>query len=263
MSTDITGPIDGDFPCGTPGKRELRGNPARWNETAKWIDRDGLPLPSSMLVAGFTTELRCWKDKKLEKITEHPLPDPAELNAAIPISEWEIGLDGRPRAPWALTYVVYLIDLDRGALYTYANSTFGARLLYENLEEQVTVMRMIRGNHVLPIVRLEQRPMKTQYGMKARPHLHIYRLACAGRWRWWSTQAGITITDSTNQRAEYANSDTNSDANSDANSNRSYVNSGHFPAGPCASCGIGSIIVTDPRSHAAGEAGHRGRTHRR
>src|SRR5262249_24610600 len=82
-------------------------------------------------------------------------------------------LDGRPRAPWALTYLVYLIDLDRGALYTYANSTFGARLLYENLEESVTVMRMIRCNHVLPIVRLEQRPMKTQYGMKARPHLHI------------------------------------------------------------------------------------------
>jgi hypothetical protein len=173
MSTDITGPFDGGFPCGTPGKHELRGNPARWNETAKWTDRDGLPLPSPMLVAGFTTELRCWKDKKLERITEHPLPDPANLNAAIPISEWETGLDGRPRAPWALTYVVYLIDLDRGALYSYANSTFGARLLYENLEEQVTVMRMIRGDHVLPIVRLEQRPMKTQYGMKARPHLHI------------------------------------------------------------------------------------------
>jgi len=173
MSTDITGPFDGGFPLGTPGKHELRGNPARWNETAKWIDRDGLPLPSQMLVAGFTTELRCWKDKKLEKITEHPLPNPADLNTAIPISEWETGLDGRPRAPWALTYVVYLIDLDRGALYSYANNTFGARLLYENLEEQVTVMRMIRGNHVLPIVRLEQRPMKTQYGMKTRPHLHI------------------------------------------------------------------------------------------
>jgi hypothetical protein len=181
MSTDITGPFDGGFPTGTPGKRDLRGNPARWNETAKWIDRDGLPLPSPMLVAGFTTELRCWKDKKLERITEHPLPDPAQLNKAIPISKWETGLDGRPRAPWALTYVVYLVNLNTGALYTYANSTFGARLLYENLEEQVTVMRMIRGNHVLPIVNLEQRPMKTQYGMKTRPHLHIIDWRAPGR----------------------------------------------------------------------------------
>jgi len=173
MSTDITGPIDGGFPSGTPGKHELRGTPARWNETAKWIDRDGLPLPSPMLVAGFTTELHRWKDKKLDKISEHPLPDPAQLNSTIPIAEWEMGLDGRPRAPWALTYVVYLVNLNTGALYKYANSTFGAMLLYNNLEEQVMVMRMIRGNHVLPIVNLEQRPMKTQFGMKTRPHLHI------------------------------------------------------------------------------------------
>jgi hypothetical protein len=123
MSTDITGPIDGDFPSGTPGKRRLRGNPARWNETAKWVDRDGLPLPSPMLVAGFTTELQRWKDKKLERISEHPLPDPAQLNSAIPLSEWEMGLDGRPRAPWALTYVIYLVNLITGALYNYANST--------------------------------------------------------------------------------------------------------------------------------------------
>jgi hypothetical protein len=171
MGTDLTG--DGDFPSGTPGKRDLRGNPARWNETTKWVDRDGLPLPSPMLVAGFTTELRRWKDKKLDKISEHPLPDPADLNDAIPKTEWEKGLDGQPRPPWQLTYVIWLIDLNSGALYQYANSTFGARLLYENLEEQVTVMRMIRGEHVLPIVNLEQRPMKTQFGMKTRPHLHI------------------------------------------------------------------------------------------
>jgi len=173
MSTDITGPTDGDFPSGTPGKRELRGTPARWNETTKWVDRDGLPLPSPMLVVGFTTELHRWKDKKLDKISEHPLPDPADLNSAIPKAEWEKGLDGQPRPPWQLTYVIWLVSLDTGALYKYANSTFGAMLLYNHLDEQVAVMRMIRGEHVLPIVNLEQRPMKTQYGMKTRPHLHI------------------------------------------------------------------------------------------
>ena len=31
-------------------------------------------------------------------IWDKPLPDPEQLNAAIPQSEWERGLDGNPRA---------------------------------------------------------------------------------------------------------------------------------------------------------------------
>jgi hypothetical protein len=58
------------------------------------------------MVVGYVTILRRWKDNKPEDITEHPLPDPEELNATIPQSEWDIGLDGRPRKPWALTYVI-------------------------------------------------------------------------------------------------------------------------------------------------------------
>jgi hypothetical protein len=54
-----------------------------------------------MLVIGYTTVLRRWKDKKPEYITKHPLPDPEQLNATIPIEGWEIGLDGKPREPWA------------------------------------------------------------------------------------------------------------------------------------------------------------------
>src|SRR5262249_51934510 len=41
-------------------------------------------------------------------------------------------------------------------------------------EEQVAVMRMLRGEHVFPVVRLEQRPWKSQkFGMQMRPHLQI------------------------------------------------------------------------------------------
>jgi hypothetical protein len=45
-------------------------------------------------------------------------------------------------------------------------------LAYTNLEEQIAIMRMLRGEHVYPIVHLEKRPMKTNYGMKTRPHFH-------------------------------------------------------------------------------------------
>jgi hypothetical protein len=165
-------PSDGGFPSGLPGNRATRGTPARWDETKSWTDRDGLPLPDTMLVIGYTTILRRWKDHKPEDKTEHPLPNPDELNAAIPVAEWEIGRDGTPQKPWKLTYLVYLVDLKTGSLFTYANSTYGAMLAYTNLEEQIAVMRMLRGEHVFPIVHLEKRPMPTAYGMKSRPHFH-------------------------------------------------------------------------------------------
>jgi hypothetical protein len=172
MTVNVTvPPSDGGFGSGLPGDRVTRGTVARWTETTGWVDRDGLPLPDTMLVVGYRPIVRRWKDKKPEDITEHPLPDPKQLNAMIPLAEWEIGKDNKPREPWKLTYVIYMIDINSGAIFTYANSTFGAKIAYEQLEEGIGVMRLLRGELVLPIVRLEKRPMKTQHGMKTRPHL--------------------------------------------------------------------------------------------
>jgi hypothetical protein len=172
MNVPIPPSGGGGFPAGLPSNRATRGTPARWDETKGWTDRDGLPLPDTMLVIGYTTILRRWKEHKPEDKTEHPLPDPDELNAVIPVAEWEIGRDGTPQKPWKLTYLVYLVDFKTGSLFTYANSTYGAMLAYTNLEEQIAVMRMLGGEHVFPIVHLEKRPMPTAYGMKSRPHLH-------------------------------------------------------------------------------------------
>jgi hypothetical protein len=163
----------------------MRGTIARWASSTGWVDRDGLPLPETMLVIGYTTVLRRWKDKRPEYKTEHPLPDPDVLNAAIPISEWEIGLDGKPTKPWKITYVIYLVDLKTGALYTYAHDTYGAMQAYNALEEQIAVMRMLRGEHVFPIVRLEKRQWKSQtYGMQMRPHFQVVD---------WRTSGGTPV----------------------------------------------------------------------
>ena len=175
MSANVTvPPSDGGFPSGLSSDRVTRGTVARWSETTGWVDRDGLPLPPIMLVIGYTTIIRRWVDRRPIDITEHPLPDPVVLNAEIPTEQWEIGMDGRPRPPYAMTYVIYMVDAEKtGAVYTFANSTFGSMLCYTNLEEQVAVMRMLRGAHVFPIVRLSKRPMKTAFGMKTRPALEI------------------------------------------------------------------------------------------
>jgi hypothetical protein len=82
--SNVTVPSSNDgFPAGLPGDRVTRGTIARWSETTGWVDRDGLPLPDTMLVVGYTTVLRRWQEKKPEYKTEHPLPDPEQLNAAI------------------------------------------------------------------------------------------------------------------------------------------------------------------------------------
>ena len=171
MPTNVLGPPSNGG--GLPGDRVMRGTVARWSATTGWTDRDGLPLPDMMLVVGYTTVLRRWKDKKPEYITEHPLPDPKHLNAAIPVEEWEIGLDGDPTPPWKLTYVIYMVDAGKtGGLFTYAHDTYGAMLCFNNLEEAIGVMHLLRGEHVLPIVHLEKRQWKSpKYGMQTRPHL--------------------------------------------------------------------------------------------
>jgi hypothetical protein len=167
-------PNDGDgFSRSLPGDRLTKGQIAKWDAEKKWHDRDGLSLPTRMFVMGVDTALQRWKDQRPETILDKPQPDPAELNKTIPIGEWELDMSGRPRPPWEKVYAVYLVDLTTGTLYTYVSGTAGARICYEQLQESVCIMRALRGAKVLPLVNLDQRPMKTQFGMKSRPHLQI------------------------------------------------------------------------------------------
>jgi hypothetical protein len=92
-----------------------RGVPARWDDQKSWHDKDGLPLPSPLLAIGIDTFVRRYRPK-YEEIREHPLPSAAALNAAIPRSEWPIGLSGQPEGPWKLNYEIHLLDLATGTL---------------------------------------------------------------------------------------------------------------------------------------------------
>jgi hypothetical protein len=146
----------------------------------RWLDGDGLIPPSEMLVIGITHALQCWgKDKDLlDTILEQPneeLPDVDALNAQIPEEEWGLSLDGKPRPPWQFNYVVYLLDPASASTYTFLNSTTGARIAVERLEDKVKWMRTLRGNDVAAIVRLESRPMKTSFAgvIKQRPEFAV------------------------------------------------------------------------------------------
>jgi hypothetical protein len=121
------------------------------------------------------TCLRRWKDGHPDEIVDHPLPDPDELNAAIPMSEWELGVDGKtPRPPWEYTFKVSLVNLNTGEFFVFASATVGAGIAYDKLRDAVIAMRALRGGEpVVPVVRLSSKPMKTRYGMKSRPSFDI------------------------------------------------------------------------------------------
>jgi hypothetical protein len=153
--------------------RTIKGMQLTWNDAKHWRTRDEQKAPAKLLVVGVDAILQRWSGGKPEVIRDKPLPDPDDLNSAIPVSEWETGIDGQKRPPWADTAVVYFIDPLVGCFYTFVSSTTGGRIAYDHLKESVAGMRMLRGDRVLPLVTLGERPMKTRFGDKSRPHFEI------------------------------------------------------------------------------------------
>jgi hypothetical protein len=149
------------------------GNYLKWTKETGWRDRDGLTPPSPMLVLAVDEALQRWKDNKPDHIRDKPLPDTEQLNSAISQTEWERGIDGKLRKPWAHIVIVCLVDLRTGVLYKYTSPTTGAHIAYDALRESVITMRALRGTRVMPLVNLDERPMKTQFGMGRRPHFGI------------------------------------------------------------------------------------------
>jgi len=176
MSNEVTpyGAGDSDDGFHGPSSGRMTGrNYVKWNDNNSWLDRDGLPPPKPLLVVAIDEALQKWKDNKPELIRDKPLPDVDELNATIPQSEWETGIDNKPRPPWARIVIVILVNPTTAEIYNYSSPTTGARMAYDQLNEQVFTMRALRGIRVMPVVVLSEKPFKTAFGMRKRPHFEI------------------------------------------------------------------------------------------
>ena len=130
-----------------------------------------------MLAMSTAICLQCWKDGQpidtIIKQPNKPLPDVDALNAKIPESEWEPGLDEKPRPPWQKEFIVYLVNPTDASIYTFINSTMGAQIAFDRLKSKVVLMRQMRGANVVPIVKLDSQAMKTKFGQKIRPEFTI------------------------------------------------------------------------------------------
>ena len=133
-------------PNGGGGLRQrlLRGTLLKWNEVDGYLDRDGVPpVEGPYLLWAMEKGYQRWKNQTVvDEIIDKPLPDLEQLNAAIPKSEWETGLDGQPRPPYSHQHAVYLLDPNDGQFFTLMNSTVGMKMLWESLAERWEVMRI-------------------------------------------------------------------------------------------------------------------------
>jgi hypothetical protein len=68
---------------------------------------------------------------------------------------------------------VLLLDPSDASIYTFANGTTGAQIAWERLVDRVSWMRALRGATAFPLIKLDSRSMKTQFGTKLRPEFSI------------------------------------------------------------------------------------------
>jgi hypothetical protein len=144
-----------------------------------WSIRNGdaLPAGSQFIALATATALQKWQDgmpvETILKVSGKSFPDVQELNHAIPEDDWEEGLDGKPRPPWVLQQIVYLLDPRTASVFTFINSTWGAQHAVRTLRDRVAIMRSLRGSRVVPLVTLDSRPFKGKYGTKIRPEFTV------------------------------------------------------------------------------------------
>jgi hypothetical protein len=121
--------------------------------------------------------VQCWGDQQvldcIVQTDNEPLPDVKELNDKIPQSDWRKDLTGKLVGPWQNVWGFYLCNPQDASTYTFVNSTVGSRIAYEKLNDRIEFMRAFRGANVAPIVKLDHRKMKTQFGEKLRPEFTV------------------------------------------------------------------------------------------
>jgi len=149
------------------------------HQDPSWSRRDGVPLRSDPLWLALKTARarQRWDDHLPETIVEQEgveLPSIDEWNDAIPKSAWPIGMDGEPEPPWKRLYILYLLDIATAEIFTFANSTKGARVAVTTLEDRWEWIPALFGNaEIYPLVRPRDAPWRTKWGMRRRPDFEI------------------------------------------------------------------------------------------
>jgi hypothetical protein len=163
--------------------RVIQGERWQFTNDSIWInsDEEEIPPDREVVVVNIARVLQKWIEQQPVAgatkflVTGEKTPDIEQLNEACPRSEWSEDLNGKPRGPWQLQNVVYMVDLQTMQKSTYPTNTVGGNICLDELKDAVKLMRKFRGPCVYPVVSLSNKHMKTRFGGRQRPHFVIKR----------------------------------------------------------------------------------------
>jgi hypothetical protein len=158
------------------GARSIRGTLIKFADW-RWTDSTGAVIPdgTTLIALAVTAAWIRWEDSKpVQHIFRQPGEDLPARSALgfLDQSQWEPGLSGDPKDPWADTRYALLVDPKSVAEFTFTTSTIGGRQAVADLAGAVARMRTVRPG-AAPLVALSGLEMPTRYGKKSKPYFKI------------------------------------------------------------------------------------------
>ena len=171
---DDGGATEGDF------VRVIQGEKWSFSNEGTWVNADGelISPDREVVVVKLDRVLQKWVDQMPVKgctrfLTSAEKVDVEQLNETCPKSEWSEDLNGKPRGPWQIQNLAYMVDLQSMQKFTYPTSTVGGGICFGDLKDAVKMMRQFRGPGVYPVVSVGTKPMKTRFSVRPRPRPHF------------------------------------------------------------------------------------------
>ncbi len=179
--TDELTRVDGfDDDGGNDSTRVIQGEKWSFTNEGTWVnaDEEEIPRNREVVVVDIARVLQKWIDKtpvETRFLASGEQVDVEQLNDACQKSEWSEDLNGKPRGPWQIQNVVYLVDMETMQRFTYPTSTVGGSIAITDLKDAVKLMRRFKGGGIYPVVSLAGKHMNTRFGGRQRPHFQIKR----------------------------------------------------------------------------------------
>jgi hypothetical protein len=125
-----------------------------------FISEDEVPL-GTQYVAHANQWTFCWikfvdkkvAERRMFKVSDGIAPPEREELDDNDQSSWEIGLDGKPKDPWSLQYLLPLENFENGEIVIFTSATAGGRMSIAELS-QAWSRHVKRGSRAMPIVKL-------------------------------------------------------------------------------------------------------------
>ena len=155
------------------GERTIRGTLLKFADWRWTAGKEATPIEGGTKLVALATAAMWvrWGDgKPVEYRLREPgrrMPDRDELGHNDK-SLWDEDPNGEPQDPWCNTRLVYLVDPQTAAAFTFSTHSWGGRDAVSNLGDQIARMRSVHADAV-PIVELRAAEMPTKYGKRSKP----------------------------------------------------------------------------------------------